>query len=232
MLAIRDGRVCPAERNGEHRPAFTLLELILALAVMSMLAAVMLPPMTLLLSDRRMARSADLMQIELGKARLDAMRDGTVLVLRGELGGSTLTVAPYFSASDATETGSPIAQSALATGARQASVIATDQNARAARSIALPENITLTSIVVANSARSMMDQSDPTGGGSMNPAAMPAVGEGGVDLAAADSASIFFYPDGSTSDAAIIMGGADQLATMVLIRGVTGQTSIVEINTP
>jgi prepilin-type N-terminal cleavage/methylation domain-containing protein len=197
--------------TGGLRRAFTLLELLLAIAVLSVLTALVLPSMSGLLSDRRLQRAADLVQIELTRARLDAMRGGRVLVMTAEAGSSTLSVEPYFSATDAVEStdGMP-APSALLMGADQASVASAPVEPESGRLIELPDEVTVASISVTTTARSATIEST-TGEA---PQAAPA--------------RVYFYPDGSSSDAIIQMTSPSSGDITVMIRGVTGQTLIAE----
>jgi prepilin-type N-terminal cleavage/methylation domain-containing protein len=197
--------------TGGLRRAFTLLELLLAIAVLSILTALVLPSMSGLLSDRRLQRAADLVQIELSRARLDAMRGGRVLVMTADAGSSTLTVEPYFSATDAVEsTDSGATSSALLTGADQASVESGPVEPESGRVIELPDEVIVASMNVATTARSATIEST-TG---QAPQATPA--------------RVYFYPDGSTSDAIIQMTSPSSGDITVMIRGVTGQTLIAE----
>ena len=104
----------------KKRTAFTLLELLLTLAVLAALTAVAIPQIGLLAGDRRLVRGGDLLRVEITRLRVDAMRQGRVLMLEGMLQGNSFRSKPFYSASDATEaydqTGS---QSGLLTGAAE-----------------------------------------------------------------------------------------------------------------
>lgn len=202
-----------------RRSGFTLLELLLSLAVLSVLAALVLPSMDGLLSDRRLQRAGDLVQIEMSRARLDAMRSGRVLVLSAAPGASTLQIGPYFLASDATESsdgGGGV--SALLAGAEQAAIVPIDFDIDAGRTIELPDEITVGSVQVAHGTRALAMQTDPIAG------AAPVGDESSVGTVAGNQ--VFFYPDGSTSDAVIQIASPTDGEIMVLIRGVTGQTLV------
>lgn len=200
-----------------HRKGFTLLELVLALAVLAILSAIVLPPFVFLLSDRRLNRSADQLRVEIAKTRLDAMRGGRVLVLSGTIGSTTLDVVPFFTASDATESSETNGPSALLNGAEQAIITPTAPSDPSAytRTITLPETITVAGLEAVASTRTMVLANESSG---MN------TGNEGIST----SQSIFFYPDGSMSDGLIRLAAPDGEQVAIAIRGVTGATTIID----
>ncbi|NND97551.1 MAG: prepilin-type N-terminal cleavage/methylation domain-containing protein, partial [Pirellulaceae bacterium] len=58
--------------------AFTLLELLLAIAIVAALSAVAIPQIGMMLGDRRLVRAADQLRIEITERRVEAMREGRV----------------------------------------------------------------------------------------------------------------------------------------------------------
>ena len=82
----------------KKRTAFTLLELLLTLAVLAALTAVAIPQISLLAGDRRLVRGGDLLRVEITRLRVDAMRQGRVLMLEGMLQGNSfrLKLCSYF----------------------------------------------------------------------------------------------------------------------------------------
>lgn len=206
-----------------NRRGLTLLEVLLAMAVLSLIAAVALPPMSLLLADRRMARSLDQLRIEISQARLDAMREGRVLAMRAGADAMSLSVQPYFGMGETTDFGAS-SQSALLTGGEAAMFVAESPSSDSAvRTIELPEGVRIESIQSRLTMRSAAAAASPASASAL-PASGPAVD---IDESLP---TIYFYPDGSTSDAAIGVKGPDSVLTWVMIRGVTGQTRIVETN--
>ncbi|MEM9828826.1 MAG: prepilin-type N-terminal cleavage/methylation domain-containing protein [Planctomycetota bacterium] len=201
-----------------RRNGITLFELLLALTLISILAALTLPPFAMLLSDRRLTRSADQLRIQIAQTRLDAMRGGRVLTLSGTIGGSTLQVAPYFSPADSVEASDPAAApSALLSGAEQAAITptTTPDATEATRTIELPETIVLAGVSAMASARTSTLVKDSAGMTSDS---------GEIQVGQA----IFFYPDGSMSDGVIRMANQDGEQTAIAIRGVTGATTVIE----
>lgn len=197
----------------EKRNAFTLLELLLTLAVLAALTAVAIPQIGLLAGDRRLVRGGDLLKVQMTRLRVDAMREGRVLMLEGLLEGNLLRTRPYYSASDATEaydqTGS---QSGLLSGADEGVVTVLDQDTEESESIDLPQDITVESVGVVSAARSMeieqLTESDRTDGWSR---------------------PILFYPDGSTSTAVVTLTDPNVGRILIRIRGITGDVTVSEV---
>ncbi|MBL6723689.1 MAG: prepilin-type N-terminal cleavage/methylation domain-containing protein [Rubripirellula sp.] len=193
--------------------AFTLLELLLTLAVLAALTAVAIPQVGLLAGDRRLVRGGDLLRVEMTRLRVDAMREGRVLMLEGLLEGNSFRTRPYYSASDATEaldqTGT---QTSLLTGASEGVVTILEQPSESQESIDLPEDITVEAVGVVSAARSMeieqLTESDRSEGWSR---------------------PILFYPDGSTSTAVVTLSNPKLGRIVVRLRGITGDVTVSEV---
>ena len=191
------------------RSGFTLLELLLTLAVLAAITAVSIPHVSLLLGDRRLVRAGDQVQIEMNRLRVDALRQGRVMMIEALTGGNSIRVKPFQSVADATEaideTGS---QSALLAGATQGSVVtlAADQ---AERLVELPAEVTIESVGVVSAARAA----------EIEQASL-------ADQSAGWSRPVLFYPDGSTSTAAIVLRHRTMGQLTVKLRGITGQATV------
>jgi prepilin-type N-terminal cleavage/methylation domain-containing protein len=197
----------------KSRHAFTLLELLLVLAVLAAIASIVIPQTGILLGDRQVARSGEQVRIEMTRLRVDAMRQGRVMMMQGMLEGNTVRIKPYYSLADSTEaldqTGS---QNALLSGASQATVAAPMMDAEQEKTIELAENVTITAVATVSAARSFEIE----------------------QLAAADAGSgwslpILFYPDGTTSTAAVTLSQESIGKVIVKIRGITGDATVSEV---
>lgn len=194
------------------RNAFTLLELLLAIAVLAAVAAVVIPQIGWVLGDRRLVRAADQMRIEMIQLRVDAMRSGRIMMIEGMLETGNLRIRPYQSLTDSVEaldqTGS---QSSLLTGADQATftTMATDEVTE--ELIELPENIVVQAVAVVSAARAMEIEQQ----------ALSESSEYGQP--------ILFYPDGTTSTAAIALAHPIQGRITIKLRGITGDVTIGEV---
>jgi prepilin-type N-terminal cleavage/methylation domain-containing protein len=197
----------------ERRSAFTLLELLLTLAVLAALTSVAIPQIGLLAGDRRLVRGGDLLRVEMTRLRVDAMRQGRVLMLEGLIEGNQFRSRPFNSATDATEafdqTGS---QSGLLNGATQGVVTVVEQDREAEDLIELPQDIAVESVGVVSAARSMeIEQLTES------------------DRAEGWSRPVLFYPDGSTSTSVITLSNPDLGRVVIRLRGITGDVTVSEV---
>ncbi|MCP4888553.1 prepilin-type N-terminal cleavage/methylation domain-containing protein [Rubripirellula sp.] len=199
-----------------RRSAFTLLELLLTISLLAAIAAIALPQAGMLLGDRRLVRAGDQLRAEMTSLRVDAMREGRVMMLDGMIEGNTVRIKPFYSIADSTEaidqTGS---QQSLLTGATQGVMTTLEVDEEADETIELPEGISIMAIGVASAARSMeieqLNQADQ--------------GQGW-------SRPVLFYPDGSTSTAAITLTDETYGKVVVQIRGITGDVTVSEVLAP
>ena len=133
-----------------RRSAFTLLELLLTISLLAAIAAIALPQAGMLLGDRRLVRAGDQLRVEMTSLRVDAMREGRVMMLDGMIEGNTVRIKPFYSIADSTEaidqTGS---QQSLLTGATQGVMTTLEVDEEADETIELPEGISIMAIGVA-----------------------------------------------------------------------------------
>lgn len=170
----------------------------------------------MLLGDRRLVRAGDQLRAEMTSLRVDAMREGRVMMLDGMIEGNTVRIKPFYSIADSTEaidqTGS---QQSLLTGATQGVMTTLEVDEEADETIELPEGISIMAVGVASAARSMeieqLNQADQ--------------GQGW-------SRPVLFYPDGSTSTAAITLTDETYGKVVVQIRGITGDVTVSEVLAP
>lgn len=201
------------EKPARRQFAFTLLELLLVLSVLAAIASVVIPQVGLLIGDRSVVRAAEQVRVEMTRMRVDAMRQGQVLMLQAMVEGSQFRSKPFFSAADATEainqTGS---QSALLTGADQGNFVTQSIDPGDEEVFELPEGVRVQSVGVVSAARAMEIEQQT-----------------GSDIAAGWSQPILFYPDGSTSTAAVVVVSEGIGRVVVRLRGITGDTTVSEV---
>ena len=178
------------------------------------MAAVAIPQVATILGDRRIVRAADQLRIEMTGLRVQAMRGGRVMMLQCMLEGGQFRIKPFYSLTDASEaidqTGS---QSALLNGAEQASVaIIAAPEGQGEELVDLPEDVMIQSVGVVSAARASEIEQQ-------------VLGEQGDGW----SQPILFYPDGTTSTAAVTLTHATHGNITVKIRGITGDVSIGEV---
>lgn len=206
-------------RRQAERDGFTLLELLLVLTILTLLASVALPQVAWLLGDRRVVRGAKLIREELILSRVDAMRQGRILMLDAQLESNQLRIRPFRSLADSVnavdQTGS---QSALLTGAEQGQFTqvetpATGDQAEAdVREVELPDEVVVKSLAVVSAAQAMEIQQMTLENQSQG-----------------YSQPILFYPDGTTSTASITLTHPTHGQITVKLRGITGDVTISEV---
>jgi Tfp pilus assembly protein FimT len=202
--------------NG-RRGGFTIVELLLALGILVVLAAMVVPSFTGLLADRRVARAGDQLRVEMMQARLSAMRSGRTYLMQLQSGTRSVRVRPWVDMNDMTEsldqTGG---SSALLQGANvlPGAMRAVDSAAEA-REVELPESTTVDNVQVRSSQRSFMIESQTQS-----------------ESADGWGQPLLFYPDGTTSTAAVTIGSEAVGRVVVLIRGLTGEVTVTEVLAP
>ncbi len=210
------GRWQSIERAGrpDRAGGFTIVELLLALAILVTLAAMVVPSFTGLLADRRVLRAGDQLRVEFMQARLAAMRSGRTYMVQLSTETHQLRVRPWVDANDMTEaldqTGG---SSALLTGgsAMVGSMQQVDVAAEA-REVDLPEGVMITNTSVQSSQRSFMIESQVQ-----------------AEAAAGWGQPILFYPDGTTSTAAVTVMSTGIGQVIVLLRGLTGEATVTDV---
>ncbi len=196
-----------------RRPAFTLLELLLTLAVLAAIAAVVIPQVGWLVGDRRLIRAADQLRVEMTRLRVQAMREGKVMVLEGALEQGAFRVRPHHSIGNATESMDRSAgPSALLSGAKQ-EVAAPAMEAEAEpKQIELPEDVVIAGVSVVSAARAAEVEQQSMG-----------------EQSQGWSRPVLFYPNGSTSTALVTLRHATMGSVSVQLRGITGDATVGEV---
>ncbi len=201
------------ERGLPRSRAFTLLELLLTLVILAAIASLAIPGASMLLGDRQVVRAGNQLQIEMTRMRVDAMRQGRVMMIEGMVDGNKFRTRPYFSQSDATEAiDAGGTQTALLTGADQAATVAVVDDPEAEKEIELSGDVQVQSVSVVSAARGAIIEQATQGTRS----------DGW-------SSPILFYPDGSTSTAAVVIADAKYGRVVVKLRGITGDVTVSEV---
>lgn len=203
-----------ATKKKKQRQAFTLLELLLVMSLLAIMASFTLPQIAWLLGDTRIVRGGNLLREEMMRARLEAMRNGRVYVIEAQVETTNIRVRPYFSLTDSVnaidQTGS---QMALLSGAEQTQVAPagndTTSQEQSERTIELPEEVLVANVAVVSSIRAS----------EIEQATLANQSEG-------YGQPILFYPDGTTSTAAVVLTHPVHGRLTVKLRGITGDVTV------
>jgi prepilin-type N-terminal cleavage/methylation domain-containing protein len=191
------------------RDAFTLLEVVLVLALIVVLAALTMPALDGPLATRRLQSAADQVCAAWIRARLWAMDSGQVHVFTCDLEQGTYRVAPYDGLNG---------QATNVVGDGVDVDLPRDVHAVVPRSPLseghLPENVIFASGQTADAPP--MAAGGPSGG---------ALGAAGL----AAGAPIVFYPDGTSSTAEVWLLNDRGQAVPVRLRGLTGTAIVGEV---
>jgi len=188
--------------------AFTLIEIMLVLAIMVVLAAVAAPALRGVMQDAALKNAADTVRIHWTKAHVKAMKTGRIQVFRFEQNGSRFTVQPWAAADDEVEA-APAVQG-FGTAEEETASPRLDESS----AVTLPEGTQFAAGAAALEGRAQSIEKDIKDANKFE----------------ADwSQPILFYPDGSSSDAWVIVAGEREVAIRVELRGMTGTTTIGEI---
>ncbi|MEZ6087983.1 MAG: hypothetical protein R3C05_08155 [Pirellulaceae bacterium] len=200
-------------RPATSTAAFTLLELLLVLALAAALAAMAVPAVGVLLADGRIKRAGDEIRIVLAQTRLTAMRSGRTQMFRCEIGTNRYTVQPWNDASDMTEAADMLGKTLPGMAGTQAGgAIYTPPEPTVAQVQELPEGIRFADERVESSQRAMFIEQQ---------AAL--VSEEGW------SQPILFYADGTTSTAVVRVKSENGSVVRVQLRGLTGEAMVSEV---
>ena len=190
-----------------RRNGFTLLEMLLVLAIIVAIAALAAPAMRGLIQSARLRAAADTVRTEWTRAHVKAMKTGRIQVFRYELGGAKYAVQPWIAGDDALESSAP-----ATTGFGTAD--ATHDKANVGEGDELPEGTMFIAGDAAVESRSM----------AIEQTAMDA-----TQFESEWSRPILFYPDGTTSDAFVVVANENKVGIKVELRGMTGTATLGDV---
>ena len=201
MLAYRSTR-----RRNACRSGFTLMEVVLVLALLVVLAAIVWPALDKPFATERLKRAADQVRAEWTRTRIDAMTSGVPHVFRYQPETGSFQVESWGGLEAETE-----AASAAAFGLPEPLPVPQSDDPLAAIGQALPEGIVFFSSQTSLDARSL----------SVVPLTDTTVGEW--------SQPIYFYPDGTATDARLLLRNEHDLYVQLELRGLTGVTRVTDV---
>lgn len=215
--------ICPIAVPTASRPArggFTLLELMLVLAIIAMMSAIAAPRISDMFERQKLRGAANDLRLVWDEARITAMRTGQAQVFNCLTQTGAYTVKPLMLQSDATDVGqgATVMLSGGATGETMSNGLLTAADPTQAEPESLAESITFVSCNVVGNMRAYAtaQESQATGAGDVN---TQTVGQ-----------AVIFYPDGSTSTAEVRIQNERGDVRAVQVRGLTGFSRVVEIS--
>ncbi|MBN1855002.1 MAG: hypothetical protein JW829_19870 [Pirellulales bacterium] len=185
------------------RPAITLFELLLVLVLLCVVFAIAWPAIEGSFESTRLRSAADQVQAAWSEARLNAMQSGMPHLFRYQSDSQEYSVARWDWNLTADD---PAAEQGFSA-----------EDSGSAKNDSLPADIVFSSGEVASDQRTALVLTS-------------AAEQGFVDAIAA--APIVFFPDGTTSDAAVLLKNKRGLLIRVTVRGLTGVTRISRVMTP
>ena len=193
-----------------RRRAFTLVEVLLVLAILAVVSAIAWPALQRPFANMRLHSAADAVRSEWCQARVDAMRSGHTYAFRYEVGGEHFRLAP-----DGVAPAAPAgAADPPAAAAQDDCPEATEDASTGQEGKSLPEGIKFMAGEVTSDAASVAAESETE--------SSPEAGDCWSD-------PIFFYPDGTTSDAHVTLANDRRAAIGLLLRGITGTVTVGDV---
>lgn len=205
---------CGASRVRDGRGGFTLLEVLVVVAIMVTVAAVASPSLIRMMESQKLKKSAELLRSELARTRVVAMKSGRIQMFRYQLEDRGYVTFPWQTAQDM--------------------VNATDSLEEVG---ALPPdpNVIQDDVVYDDTPKLLPDGIRFLGGETMGD-----MRSYEIDLQLQQelareliwSPPILFYPDGTSSEARIVLANSRAQVVEVRLRGITGLSQISDLLRP
>ncbi|MEZ6118958.1 MAG: prepilin-type N-terminal cleavage/methylation domain-containing protein [Pirellulaceae bacterium] len=206
----------------KHR-GLTLMEVLLVLALLVIIAAVAAPRFNSTFSQQRLKKGADMVRAELARARVRAMKSGQTQVFRHLLSSDGFITMTQTSPEDFVEVESMFASDVGVT----TNMVGVGGLGVTTEMERLPKGVRFFGADVAVDERTAVQLTayQQSGGGANVPVA------GQATTAASWGMPVFFYPDGTTSSARIVLANQEQSAIAIELRGLTGVTRVSPVET-
>ena len=241
---------CAAVANGsrdrvaglrtEPRRAVTLMELLLVLAVLVAVAAMAWPAMVGPLETQRLRAGAERVRVQWVRARVKAIETGRTYVFRFASNGQACVIEPWLTADDYLESNeliglTPQAAGTAAPASGQTMTIrpTTTTATSSIEEVELPENIVFGPFEVEADASQLLAGAmggpmaslmAPSNADSIQPGA-PVSGLEPTQ----DWASIYFYPDGTSTSARLMVLDSRGRHMVLSLRGLTGVVTVSDV---
>ncbi|MDX1962204.1 MAG: hypothetical protein SFX18_03560 [Pirellulales bacterium] len=187
------------------RSAFTLVELLLVVALGVILVSLTLPVLFGVASSARLGSAADQLRIAMSTARARAITSGQAHTLTFGPTASQYSVQPLSGFTDSVE-------------ANPGTQVFTEQ-------FTLPDGVTYAELASVEDQRSSTAAATAEGANAANQSATGS----GNGTNAGTGQQLYFYPDGSTSTAEVQLVNETGLAIKIQLRGLTGTALVSEM---
>ncbi len=205
---------CENVRRSRSSSGFTLLEIILVLAILAAIAAIVAPSVGEAFQRQKLNAAVDHLRTEWDKARLTAMKTGQIQAFTCTLEDRSYSIAPYMTGDDYNNAsaGATVMTAAGTVGqATTTGMLTAPSSSTSASDRMLPEEVTFVSCAVSSDMRAMSIASS----------------QGGLVGVQSMNQSVLFYPDGSASTAEVIIQIPSGAQRAVRMRGLTGSTQVL-----
>ncbi len=206
------------QQPSTRRSGFTLLELMLVLAIIAAVGAIAVPSFMGVFDRQRLQASAEKIRLELDRARLEAMRTGQAQMFECLVGQSQYSVHPLVQQADMANAGSGatvMTQTGnLVETTESGMLVGATAQSLGGDAKELEPKVSFVSCVVATDSRAY-NVAQQSGGGQVS---LTNVGQ-----------VILFYPDGSTSNAEVRLQNTRGEVRAVRLRGLTGHSQVITV---
>jgi prepilin-type N-terminal cleavage/methylation domain-containing protein len=194
----------------EARQGFTLIEVLLVMVLLAIITAFSWPAVRKTFANRRLQTAADAVRTQWCQARVQAMQSGHTYAFRYAVGSDHFCLEPQDQPNSSVSStnggvGSSTSGDSGLGGPNEDALLPREERA-------LPEGI-----------KFLADDSaggDPTA----SPVDQQTVASG--DASDGWSDAILFYPDGTTSNAQLMLSGEGPSAIRLILRGITGTVTV------
>jgi len=215
------------------------MELLLVLAVLVAVAAMAWPAMVGPLETQRLRAGAEMVRVQWMRARVKAIETGRTYVFRFAPNGQSCVIEPWLTSDDYLESNDLIGLTPQAAGAATPAPVqtmtvqpATTTATSSIEEAELPENIVFGPFEVEADASQLSGAT----GGPMAPLTGPANAglnqpsqPAGSLESTQDWASVYFYPDGTSTSARLMVLNSRGRLMVLSLRGLTGVVTVSDV---
>lgn len=184
-------------RLGNAQAGFTLLEIIIVTTLMVIIATLSLPSMSRFFVSQKLDKAAERVRVEMGRARVNAIRSGEIYAFMFRPGMTQFAVVPFNSSF------------------RESNFIQEEQ------SNGLDNRVSDFQFDLERLPRGTIFLESET---EEDGRAAQAVEDSSVSVS--QMVPVLFYPDGSSQDAVLILRNEKENEVRLTLRGLTGQASV------